>query len=446
MHADLSFNNITVIEGLSNLTKLTDLSLYNNKITSLENLEELVDLEVFSIGNNAIKKLDNFLYLRQFQKLRLLSMAGNPVCQDPESRSYVIAHCRCLSYLDYRLIDEATVVAAREQFNDELLELEERERAAEEVLEEERRSKELHDKLQRANLDLVYVLYEDLLKDDADLPKIRLLTLVVEPLDAMRASFEELTTEFMDVILKTFEKKEEEKSLFLKTYNGINSKNMSDGMSILEEFGAKKKRILREMHPGELSVDEERVLEDIRGENDRISDKLLEIEMMQVEQYEEIIREFERRMSELVNQNIEHVQMFFARLRELESSCFESMAALANQEIDKAAAAAAAGAAGDESDQEDADEGDEEVKAILSDKDALMNMLNSGHDSRISKIDAREDDMTQREHKSLEDFVSAHKNKEYQRNRDRVAEVWGQIDRNRREMDEYANEEMGDGR
>jgi len=167
---------------------------------------------------------------------------------------------------------------------------------------------------------------------------------------------------------------------------------------------------------------------------------------MQVEQYEEIVREFERRMSELVNQNIEHVQMFFARLRELESSCFESMAALANQEIDKAAAAAAAGAAGDESDQEDADEGDEEVEAILSDKDALMNMLNSGHDSRISKIDAREDDTTQREHKSLEDFVSAHKNKEYQRNRDRVAEVWGQIDRNRREMDEYANEEMGDGR
>ena len=58
MLTDLSFNNIEFIEGLSCLTKLTDLSLYNNRITKLENLEALKDLHIFSIGNNCIEELD----------------------------------------------------------------------------------------------------------------------------------------------------------------------------------------------------------------------------------------------------------------------------------------------------------------------------------------------------------------------------------------------------
>ena len=57
--ADLSFNNIEVVEGLDKLTKLKDLTLYNNRISKIENMESLTQLHVFSIGNNSLKQLDN---------------------------------------------------------------------------------------------------------------------------------------------------------------------------------------------------------------------------------------------------------------------------------------------------------------------------------------------------------------------------------------------------
>ena len=37
--ADLSFNEITVIEGLETMHKLTDLTLFHNKISELKGLE-----------------------------------------------------------------------------------------------------------------------------------------------------------------------------------------------------------------------------------------------------------------------------------------------------------------------------------------------------------------------------------------------------------------------
>jgi Leucine-rich repeat (LRR) protein len=44
---DLSFNNISVIEGLDGLSNLLDLTLFNNRITKLENMEDLVNLQGF---------------------------------------------------------------------------------------------------------------------------------------------------------------------------------------------------------------------------------------------------------------------------------------------------------------------------------------------------------------------------------------------------------------
>ena len=75
-----------------------------------------MDLNCLSIGNNSIKSLDNLMYLRKFKKLRLLNLEGNPVCHDPEYRMFVLAHIKYLKYLDYGLLSEADVVAAKEQY------------------------------------------------------------------------------------------------------------------------------------------------------------------------------------------------------------------------------------------------------------------------------------------------------------------------------------------
>lgn len=56
---DLSFNNIEVIEGLDQLVKLEDLTLFNNRIQRLENMDTLTELHVLSVGNNELKELSN---------------------------------------------------------------------------------------------------------------------------------------------------------------------------------------------------------------------------------------------------------------------------------------------------------------------------------------------------------------------------------------------------
>lgn len=66
-------------------------------------------------GNNQLSQLDNIMYLRQFKQLRLVNLAGNPICKDHDYRSYVLSHIKDLIYLDYRRVNQADVAAAREQ-------------------------------------------------------------------------------------------------------------------------------------------------------------------------------------------------------------------------------------------------------------------------------------------------------------------------------------------
>lgn len=124
---DLSFNNIAKIEGLEKLTKLTDLSLFNNLIQDVDGLDTCANLQCLSIGNNNIAALDSIVKLRRFKSLRLLNMEGNPVSKESEYRMYVLAYLNNLTYLDYAMVMKSEIVAAREQYQDELLDMEESE-------------------------------------------------------------------------------------------------------------------------------------------------------------------------------------------------------------------------------------------------------------------------------------------------------------------------------
>lgn len=53
-------------------------------------------------GKNCLSQLACTSYLVRFTKLQLLNLAGNPLCQDPDYRSYVLSHLKHLLYLDYR--------------------------------------------------------------------------------------------------------------------------------------------------------------------------------------------------------------------------------------------------------------------------------------------------------------------------------------------------------
>ena len=44
---------------MDKLTKLQDLTLYNNRIGTIENMDSLTQLHVLSLGNNDLEKLEN---------------------------------------------------------------------------------------------------------------------------------------------------------------------------------------------------------------------------------------------------------------------------------------------------------------------------------------------------------------------------------------------------
>lgn len=64
MWLDLSFNKISKIEGLSNNTKIVDLSLANNEIERIENLDGLTELQTLSLSNNNLSVINDVFYLR----------------------------------------------------------------------------------------------------------------------------------------------------------------------------------------------------------------------------------------------------------------------------------------------------------------------------------------------------------------------------------------------
>lgn len=66
-------------------------------------------------GNNAIAKLDNVSYLRRFNDLKLVNLAGNPMCKDSDYKSYVLSHIKNLTYMDYRRVNDKDVTTAVEQ-------------------------------------------------------------------------------------------------------------------------------------------------------------------------------------------------------------------------------------------------------------------------------------------------------------------------------------------
>lgn len=49
------------------------------------------------------------MYLRRFDQLQTVNLGGNPISQLEDYKMFVVAYLSNLEYLDYRLIDQATV-------------------------------------------------------------------------------------------------------------------------------------------------------------------------------------------------------------------------------------------------------------------------------------------------------------------------------------------------
>lgn len=96
----LQSNLISKIENLHKLKRLEYLNLAINNIERVENLEKLESLNKLDLTLNFIGELTSIESLCENYNLRILILTGNPCCEYPGYREYVIATLPQLESLD----------------------------------------------------------------------------------------------------------------------------------------------------------------------------------------------------------------------------------------------------------------------------------------------------------------------------------------------------------
>lgn len=286
---DLSFNNISVIEGLENLTQLMDISLYNNKISEIQGLDACKDLQCLSIGNNDVKSLDICHYLRKFKKLHLVNLEGNPVCDETEYKMQLLAFLPSIKYMDYALIQPSDVANAREQYQDELQEAEENEAVEAEKAKRDAAAAELTTTLEKANLSVIQTIFDDFFKEDSEHHKLQHLPTINEHVDTLRNSIDQLSEGLKITGLQLQESKDLEITKFEDALNKLRGQAAATSVKLIEDFNMEKKRVLNTI---EMDGAPPQNATPLLAKLDALYDKLMDLEMQQVQQFEELQDQF----------------------------------------------------------------------------------------------------------------------------------------------------------
>jgi hypothetical protein len=153
-------------------------------------------------------------------------------------------------------------------------------------------------------------------------------------------------------------------------------------------------------------------LDNLINANISMQNDLMEIELHQCEEEEQLLSEFERNYLELMTENTEAVSGHFTGFRDCQKAFNESILSMTQQELERFAA----GDGGDEALTE-------EQREVLKEKEPLLAAIQASHDMHLSKIDAKEDAMTQQQTRAFNKMIAGDKETAAQRNRSRISEI-----------------------
>merc|ERR1711920_59565 len=86
-----------------------------NRITSKLNTQ-IPNLEMLILTNNKIAYFEDISRLCYLEKLKYLSLYGNPISAHKDYRLYTISRCKCLKWLDFRKIKQGELKDAEDLF------------------------------------------------------------------------------------------------------------------------------------------------------------------------------------------------------------------------------------------------------------------------------------------------------------------------------------------
>lgn len=410
---DLSFNNIEVIEGLDTLVNLQDLSLFNNRISKIENLDTLQQLQIFSIGNNNIGNLENLVYLRKFKHLRTLNLSGNPVCDNEAYTLYIAAYLPDLVYLDFRMVEDSTREIAFVKYQYPIEEMRQGETVARMKQEEEDAKQKELDYHKAAYVEYLNgpFLFDSMYAEDAEAAKLEFLPGVRELLETYKSKFVAICESLFDYGLKHHEKRKAEVALYYECLHEALEDNREQGNKIMADFEEKHHQALDAIQ----NASETEILETrLREYNDditKLSETLMTLEMQLVDQLEEVNKDFERNIIDLVSIFIENEQGLMAQCRDLENHHHEKLLEIAINTLEKIIKS------------EFEEEIPDDVRGLFVDKDTIVNAVNASHDIHLLKIDNREDEIITKANSWASVLIEKVHKDEITRNRNRVKEI-----------------------
>uniref|UniRef100_A0A3P8ZP13 Dynein regulatory complex subunit 3 n=1 Tax=Esox lucius TaxID=8010 RepID=A0A3P8ZP13_ESOLU len=424
---DLSFNNIEVIEGLNSLVLLEDLSLYNNRISVIENMDTLLNLHILSLGNNLFTQLENVIYLRRFKNLRTLNLAGNPICREDHYKIFVAAYLPELVYLDFGLLNEETREQAHGKYQyaiEEMRHNETQERKAIEAKKEQEDQFQLHMDAFVEHLNGPY-LFDSMYADDAEAAKLSYLPGV--PLV-------ELCMQMFEVGLAQHGRREDELKSFFDCSREAVEENQQRAAQSVADFERARRQVMSEMQQATDPRLLETQLNHCNDEINQLCDSLMTQELQLVDQLEDIIKDFERDILDMVAGFVEVVQGIYPLLphcRDLENHHHEKLLEIAVATLEQVAK------------NELEEDMPDDVRMLFVDKDTVINAVSASHDTHLLKIDNREDELVTRVNSWISALIKSIQDKEVKRNRKRIAEIHNYIDYVRDQLSEMRQERWG---
>lgn len=417
---DLSFNRIKRIEGLDSLARLRELSLSANEIEETTGLDALAPrLETLSLSRNKISSAPGLLYLRKFPKLTSLALAGNSI-PARDCTSFALAHLPGIRYLDFRMVEESARRAARLEHAESLKKLETEDAALVQGREDERRAGERLAELKEADLLGVETLFADLVKVDNDLASLSVLPTLHDPREEYSGAVNALAADFKRAALEQHHTRLSEKAGFAAACARAIEENDAECSGLVAGFEKELSRAVAELEDlaqvkkaGKAQVREacEAAAGRLRIKNAELVEALLEREVQLCEQIEVFTKAFDKKMSDIDAAIVATTQAFFGRVRDAESQFHERVGSA----VLEAYEAARSNPSGDVTDA---------MRAVLSDKDALMNLVGGSRETQVTHIDGLLEEMKKHELQVRESIVSDARAEENQRDRARCGEIW----------------------
>ena len=405
---DLSFNNISRIEGLDVLRKLTDLCLVNNFIKSIENLDGCPALQVLSLGNNCIESIeDNILYLRRFENLQALNLKGNPVYDEHDFKVSIFAYCANLKFLDYERVKPQDLAHAKHEKQRQLGEIEQKEQEVLKGIQSERGEQVLSALLESANIEGVHSMFDDMIRDDSEMIRLRNLPGFEQEIETYKAGLEGLTQKYIDDVVAVHREKETEDKILQRTLKKVSFESETYSIGVIDKFENDELAQLSEAEADAPAV---------KGKLKCISDVLMESEMQCVEKINFIVNVFEDRITDLMKKNLNNAEHYFADVQNLENEYHQHL-------LDMIAAIL-------ESIKRDGIDSvipalpeNESLRNMIMDKEAINNSISLSHDNHISHIGRLEDLVRDREEKEKKEKMKSENDEQYKRNRQRISEI-----------------------